>query len=88
MDILVLMQFSELPEMLKGILLLCGHCVFKVNLEMYKAIIIYQIWHFKQIFVSTIMWEGIEIGQIVVQVFISISLNYVTCDIFIHLVHN
>ena len=44
MDILVLVQFSELPEMLKGssclylgILLLCGHCVFMVNLEIYKA---------------------------------------------------
>ena len=43
MDILVSMQFSELPEMLKGsclypgILLLCGHSVFMVNLEMYKA---------------------------------------------------
>ena len=29
-----------------GILLLCGHCVFMVNLEMYKAIIICQILHF------------------------------------------
>ena len=49
---LFLMQFSELTEMLKGsclylgILLLCGHCVFIVNLEMYEAIIIYQILEF------------------------------------------
>ena len=64
------MQFSELPEMLKGsclylgILLLCGHCVFMVNLEMYKALIIYQIFpFFKHISVSTIMLQGIEIGQ-------------------------
>ena len=63
-----LMQFSELTEMLKGsflylgILLLCTH-LFMVNLEMYKAIIIHQILHFKHIFVCTIMLEGIEIGQ-------------------------
>ena len=58
------MQFSELLEgscLYLGILLLCGYFVFMVNLEMYKAIITYQILHF--LFVSTIMLKGIEIGQ-------------------------
>ena len=90
------MQFSKLPEMLKGsclylgILLLCGHCVFMVNLEMYKAIIIhvYQILHFLAHFGKHNNVGRDRDWTLVVQVFISISFNYVTCEILIHLVHN
>ena len=88
------MQFSELPELLKGsclylgILLLCGHCVFMVNLEMYKAIIIYQIFAFLSKFCKHNNVERDRDWTIVVQVFISVFLNYVTCEILIHLVHN
>ena len=84
------MQFSELTEMLKGsclylgILLLCGHSVFMVNLEMYKAIIIYiKFCIFKHIFVCT-MLEGIEIGHSGT----SFHFNILTCEILIALLHN
>ena len=33
-----------------GILLLCRHSVFMMILEIYKAIIIYQILHFKHMY--------------------------------------
>ena len=61
------MQFSELTRdagrhLYLGILLLYGHCVIVVNLEMYKAIIIYEI--FAVFFIGKPMkCEEIEIGQ-------------------------
>ena len=59
-----------------------------VNLEMYKAIIIYQILHFLAHFGKHNNVGRYKDWTKVVQVFIPISLNYVTCEIFIPLLHN
>ena len=84
MDILVLMQFSELTEMLKGcclylgIHLLCGHCVFMVNLEMYKAIII-----INSAFLSTFLYV-LRLDNSGT----SFYFNILTCEMLIPLLHN
>ena len=57
--------------------------MFIVNLEMYKATIIYQILFF---FICKHNNVGRDrVSKIVVQVFNSISLNYVTCESSIQL---
>ena len=90
MDMLVFNGIKEIQRCWKavsclylGILLLCGHCVFMVNLEMYKAIIIYQILH---CFICIHNNVGRDRDLTIVVQFISVSLNYVTCEILIHLV--
>ena len=91
MDILILMRFSELPEMLKGsclylgILILCSHRVFMLNLEMYWAIIIYQILQFSCKHDNVGRDRDWRDWTIVVQVYISVSLIYVTCEILIRI---